>query len=101
MTIVDPGTHVAAQYRFVSRRRETRTDAVDALLRGGYVRCGYCKRTMAVRNDRQHPSRTEYLCTRTKLAAWTVKPECAASSNQMYTAVLDRAFWADIVTGLQ
>ncbi len=102
--IVDAGTHLAAQYRFLSRRREARSEGSegqDALLRGGYVRCGYCNKPMAVRRDRQNPSRTEYFCTHTKQAAWTVKPDCATSSNQMYTAVLDRAVWADIVTGLK
>jgi hypothetical protein len=58
-------------------------------------------RARAVRRDQKNPSCTEYFCTHTKLAAWTVKPECAASSNQMYTAVLDRAVWADIMTGLK
>lgn len=88
--LVDPSVFEAVQARFslnVERAARSNPEPEATLLRGGYVRCGYCGATMMVH---RHRSRLSYRCSRRQ----RFKDACPGAT--IVSSMLDDVVWERI-----
>ncbi len=93
----------AAVARFQQQSREHQPGREDALLAGGYVRCGFCGHPMAVRRVEAltHNGQSDCFCTHVPARAWASAGGCPVKSNHVAVAKLDRLVWQHLLAGLK
>jgi DNA invertase Pin-like site-specific DNA recombinase len=101
--IVPESLLLAAQARLAQNKQESprsKDERTDALLRAGYVVCGYCDHPMAVQRYKTTPARIRYFCTGGHYMSYSSPRRCLVKSNCMHVNALDPHVWGRISEGL-